>query len=429
MLRRNGHLSLVTAQVLSAVRGQRVPVSKAELVRLTDLSLATVTEHVELLLDGGLLREGDVGVSSGGRKPKLYGFNADGGRIVAIDLESTHVNVAVTDFCLRILASTSSDDLDVGQGPEIVLSHIRDLVFGLLQDAKVPPDQVKAVGMGLPGPVSVSTGLPSSLSIMPGWDNYPVGTFWKKHFDCPSYIDNNVYTMVLGERMANLDDRPANMIFVKIGSGIGAGILCNGEIYRGATEHAGEIGHTSIGHDQLCYCGNRGCLEAFAGGRAIAARAEALARDGRSATLAAMLADKKKLTLRDVVKAVGESDPDAVGLIRESGKAIGTVLAGLANFFNPSHIVVGGGVSQVGDVFLAAIRQAIYQHSLPLTNRSVVISHSILGANAGLIGAAILALDSTIAKATSAGRDQRDQNDERKPVALNSQKMTGGARV
>jgi predicted NBD/HSP70 family sugar kinase len=138
----------------------------------------------------------------------------------------------------------------------------------------------------------------------------------------------------------------------------------------------------------LCYCGNRGCLEAFAGGRAIAARAEAFARDGRSATLAAMLAEKKKLALRDVVKAVGESDPDAVGLIRESGNAIGTVLAGLANFFNPSHIIVGGGVSQVGDVFLAAIRQAIYQHSLPLTNRSVVISHSILGANAGLVGAA-----------------------------------------
>lgn len=426
MLNKNGQLSLVTAQVLRAVREQRAPVSKAELVRLTDLSLATVTEHVDLLLDGGLLREEDVGVSSGGRKPKLYGFNADGGRIVAIDLESTHVNVAVTDFCLRILASTSSDDIDVGQGPETVLSHIQELVFGLLQEAKVPPDQVKAVGMGLPGPVSFSTGLPSSLSIMPGWDSYPVGAFWKKHFDCPSYIDNNVYTMVLGERTAILDNGSADMIIVKIGNGIGAGILCNGEIYRGATEHAGEIGHTNIGHDQLCYCGNRGCLEAFAGGRAIAARAEALARDGRSATLAAMLAEKKKLALRDVVKAVGESDPDAVGLIRESGNAIGTVLAGLANFFNPSHIIVGGGVSQVGDVFLAAIRQAIYQHSLPLTNRSVVISHSILGANAGLVGAATLALDSTIARATSVGHNQ---NDDRKPFAMQSQRKTGGARV
>lgn len=424
----NDNLSLVTAQVLGAVRSRRMPVSKAELVRLTDLSLATVTEHVELLLSSGLLREEDVGLSSGGRKPKLYGFNADGGRIVAIDLESTHVNVAVTDFCLRILASTSSDDLDVGHGPEIVLTHINDLIFGLLKQTGIAPGQVKGIGMGLPGPVSFSTGLPSSLSIMPGWENYPVRDFWKKHFACPSYIDNNVYTMVLGERTVDPANVPPDMIFVKIGNGIGAGILCNREIYRGSTEHAGEIGHTNIGHDQLCYCGNRGCLEAFAGGRAIAARAEALARDGQSARLAAMLSEKKKLSLRDVVKAVEESDPVAVGLIRESGNAIGIVLAALTNFFNPSHIVVGGGVSQVGDVFLAAIRQAIYQHSLPLTNRRVVIDHSILGVNAGLVGAAILALDNTIARATSSDRDQKPEHE---PIALRSYHSgkNGGRRV
>ena len=424
----NDNLSLVTAQVLGAVRSRRMPVSKAELVRLTDLSLATVTEHVELLLSSGLLREEAVGLSSGGRKPKLYGFNADGGRIVAIDLESTHVNVAVTDFCLRILASFSSDDLDVGQGPEIVLTYIKDLVFDLLKQAHVEPDQVKGVGMGLPGPVSFTEGLPSSLSIMPGWENYPVRDFWKKHFACPSYIDNNVYTMVLGERTVDPANVPPDMIFVKIGNGIGAGILCNREIYRGSTEHAGEIGHTNIGHDQLCYCGNRGCLDAFAGGRAIAARAETLARAGESARLAEMLVEKKKLSLRDVVKAVEESDPVAVGLIRESGSAIGTVLAALTNFFNPSHIVVSGGVSQVGDVFLAAIRQAIYQHSLPLINRRVIIDHSILGANAGLVGAAVLALDNTIARATSTGHEPKSDSE---PIALRSYHSgnTGGRRV
>ena len=383
-------------RVLVAVRGRKLPVSKADLVRLTGLSLATVTEHVDNLLERDLLREEDTGASSGGRKPKLFGFNTEVGRIVAIDLESTHVNVAVVDFGRRILASASSDELDVGLGPEIVLDHVRSLVFEVLKAARVKPEQIRGLGMGLPGPVSFSSGLPSSLAIMPGWANYPVRAYWEKYFACPALIDNNVYTMVLGESSLYDAEEPVDTIFVKIGNGIGAGIFCNGQIYRGATEHAGEIGHTNIGHEHLCYCGNRGCLEAFAGGRAIAARAEALAREGQSAVLAAMLETNKKLSLRDVVKAVEESDPVAVGLIRESGSAIGNVIAGLTNFFNPSHIIVGGGVSKVGDVFLAAIRQAIYQHSLPLSNRRVVIDNSVLGANAGLIGAAVLALDHVI---------------------------------
>jgi predicted NBD/HSP70 family sugar kinase len=394
-----------TVRVLAAVRGRKLPVSKADLVRLTGLSLATVTEHVDNLLARDLLREEDTGASSGGRKPKLFGFNSEAGRIIAIDLESTHVNVAVLDFGRRILASASSDELDVGLGPDIVLDHVRKLVFQVLKEARAKPEQIRGLGMGLPGPVSFSAGLPSSLAIMPGWENYPVRAYWEKYFACPTLIDNNVYTMVLGESSLYDAEEPSDTIFVKIGNGIGAGIICNGLIYRGATEHAGEIGHTNIGHEQLCYCGNRGCLEAFAGGRAIAARAEVLAREGQSAVLAAMLDANKKLSLRDVVKAVEESDPAAVGLIRESGSAIGNVIAGLTNFFNPSHIIVGGGVSKVGDVFLAAIRQAIYQHSLPLSNRRVIIDHSVLGANAGLIGAAVLALDHVIQGSLSSGHD------------------------
>jgi glucokinase-like ROK family protein len=390
----------VAERVLDAVRSQSTAVAKADIVRLTELSLATVSEHVDLLREAGLLREEMLGVSSGGRRPKLYGFNPNAGHIVAIDLESTHVRVAVTDFGLKILHSDESYDIDVAQGPEITLNQIKVLVFAVLERAGVDRRAVKALGIGLPGPVSFSDGLPSSLSIMPGWESYPVSAFWMQHFNCISYIDNNVYTMALGERARDRSEIRDNMIFVKIGNGIGAGIVCNGDVYRGATEHAGEIGHTDTGHQGLCYCGNRGCLDAFAGGRAIAARAEALARQGQSERLLAVLGEKNKLTLRDVVKALEEADQVAVDVIRESGLAIGAVLAGLVNFFNPSRIVVGGGVSQVGDVMLAAIRQKIYQHALPLTTRRLVVEHSAVGINAGLIGAAVLALDQTIKRAS-----------------------------
>ena len=383
-------------RVLAAVRARSGPVAKAEIVRATELTLATVTEHVELLVACGLLREEEFGLSSGGRKPKLYGFNAEAGRILAIDLESTFVRVALTDFNSRILQQAESDEIDVAKGPETTLAHISEIVRKVMQAAEAKPDQIKGLGMGVPGPVSFTDALPSSLSIMPGWENYPIRAFWKTQFDCPSYVDNNVYTMALGERTHEAHKVPTDLIFVKIGNGIGAGIIRDGKVYRGANEHAGEIGHTNIGHVELCYCGNRGCLEAFAGGRAIAARAEAEARAGRSERLAALLAEKKKLRLRDVVKALEESDPIAVALIRESGNAIGRVLAGLVNYANPSHIVVGGGVSQVGDVLLAAIRQAIYQHALPLLTRRLTIEHSAIGPNAGLIGAALLALDNAI---------------------------------
>lgn len=390
----------VSERVLAVVRRQSSAVAKADIVRLTELSLATVSEHVDLLCESGLLREEMLGASSGGRRPQLYGFNPDAGHIVAIDLESTHVRVALTDFGLRIIRSDESHEVDVAEGPEVTLCKIRDLVFAVLDAAGVKRQSIKALGIGLPGPVSFSDGLPSSLSIMPGWENYPVSRFWKQHFDCPSFIDNNVYTMALGERAGGRADTRETMIFVKIGNGIGAGIVCNGEVFRGATEHAGEIGHTDIGHGGLCYCGNRGCLDAYAGGRAIAARAEALAREGRSARLAAVLGERGKLTWRDVVKALEEADQVAVDVIRDSGIAIGGVLAGLVNFINPSRIVIGGGVSQVGDVMLAAIRQKIYQHALPLTTRRLVVEHSAVGVNAGLIGAAVLALDFTLKDAT-----------------------------
>jgi predicted NBD/HSP70 family sugar kinase len=385
-------ISPVTRKVLDALRGQGAPISKSEIVALTKLSLATVTEHVELLCAFGLLKAREFGASSGGRKPQLYGFNPGAGYVIGVDLESTHANVAITDFDLRIIDQASTDDINVTRGPQDTLTGVRDIVFDLLRAANIKPTMVMGVGLGVPGPVSFTQGLPTSLSLMPGWDSFPVRDFWKGHFDCPTFVDNNVHTMALGE-CADSEAESTNMIFVKIGNGIGAGIVCRGEIYRGATEHAGEIGHTNVGHDGLCYCGNRGCLEAIAGGRAIAIQAQEHARSGRSERLAAALAERGALTIRDVIRAVQESDPIAVALVRESGSAAGRALAALVNFFNPAEIVIGGSVAGAGDVLLAAIRQAVYQFALPLATRTLIIRHSKIGAQVGVLGAARLALE------------------------------------
>ncbi|NRF95914.1 ROK family protein [Paenibacillus frigoriresistens] len=384
----------VTIELLQAIR--RKPISKAELVRLTKYSLAIVTEHTEILLEKNFVREIDRGPSTGGRKPLLLSFNAEAGYIVAIDLESTNVRVGITDLNCNILVSESLDDIDVLAGPTTVLEQVKELVFALLHRVGIESPQIKGIGMGVPGPVEYSVGLPASLSIMRGWDRYPIRQFWSQYFQCPCYVDNNVHTMAIGEQMLDLESKIENLLFLKIGNGIGAGIICKGQIYRGSTDCAGDVGHINMGHDILCYCGNRGCLEAFAGGRAIAARAEEMARNGQSEVLGEIYSKKKKLTLVDVRQAVEVADPVAVELMRECGVAIGNVLAGLVNFFNPSLILIGGGVSQVGDVLLASIRQAVYQRALPLSVRNLVIQYSSLGENAGIVGAAALTVDEII---------------------------------
>ncbi|MBV9390728.1 MAG: ROK family protein, partial [Verrucomicrobia bacterium] len=362
-------------------------------------NLATVTGHVEALLRSGLALEADKGLSSGGRRPQLLVFNADAGNIVAIDLESTHVRVGLTDLRCNLLHVISSHDIDVARSPQDVLDRIKGLIVSLLKNHQVKESKIRGIGMGIPGPVKHSVGLAASLPIMPDWDGFPIADFWRRSFNCACHIDNNVYTMALGEQSKASDAESDNLIFLKLGNGIGAAIICDGRPYRGATETAGEVGHISIGHDTLCYCGNRGCLESFAGGRAIAARGEQLARDGKSKILASILARRKHLSLADVVRAVDEQDPAAVELIRDCGKAIGGVLAGLVNFYNPSQIIIGGVGAQVGDVLLASVRQAVYNSSLPLATRDLRIQNSSLGIDAGLVGAAILTVDEAVRNA------------------------------
>lgn len=381
-----------TMKVLQAIRRCKKPSSKADIVQSTDFSLATVTEHVDILVRSNLVIEVEMGDSTGGRRPRLLSFNAAAGYIIAIDLESTHVHVGLADLNCRILFS-KSNEIDVATGPPSVLNQIKELVFFLLEDGGIESTLIRGIGMGVPGPVEYSTGLPAALPIMPGWDRYPIHQFWAQYFDCQCYVDNNVYTMALGERTVESISEIDNLIFLKIGNGIGAGIICNGQIYRGSTEYAGNVGHMNIGHDVLCYCGNRGCLETIAGGRAIGRRAEQLARDGKSKILSEILSTNGKLTSEDVKRAVRESDPVAVELIRECGFEIGHVLAGLINFFNPSLVCIGGTVSETGDVLLASIRQAIYLRSLPLSTRNLFIQQSVLGERAGLVGAAVLAVD------------------------------------
>ncbi|MBI2242630.1 MAG: ROK family protein, partial [Nocardioides sp.] len=285
---------------------------------------------------------------------------------------------------------------DIRQGPEVVLATALEQVRELLTEVGVT--RPAGAGVGVPGPVDFHRGVPVSPPIMPGWDGYPVRDAVSRELGCPVVLDNDVNVLALGEQHAGVAKGASDFLFVKIGTGIGCGIVLGGELYRGVDGCAGDIGHIRIDDfGPTCACGNTGCLEAFSGGAALARDATAAARSGRSAVLASLLEEKGELTAADVGFAVSRGDAQAVQLIRDSGRHIGQVLASLVSFFNPGLIVIGGRVTGLGHGLLAEIRGVTYRRSLPLATGSLPIVLSELGDECGVIGSARLISDSVYA--------------------------------
>ncbi len=260
----------------------------------------------------------------------------------------------------------------------------------------VPTHEILGIGIGVPGPVDFARGLLVAPPLMMGWENFPIRSFFSEAF--PSafvVVDNDVNIMALGEQRAGDGAGIDHFIYVKIGTGIGAGIISNGKIHRGSDGCAGDIGHICVDKQgPVCRCGNRGCLEAMAAGPAIAEKAIQAAGSGSSPLLRKMMdANGGSLTPEDLNAACREGDEAALEIIRASGQMIGDVLAGLVNFFNPSHIFVGGGIANFGNHLLVAIRRAVLRRSLPLATTHLSINFSRASSNAGIIGAIALVLE------------------------------------
>ena len=368
--------------------------SRPELVARTGLGRGIVAQRVGERLDLGLVAEGEVGPSTGGRPPRRIGFRADAGHLLVADLGATSIDVAVTDLDGRILGHRD-EPADVAAGPEPCLARIEELFEELLAATRDLPGRLWGVGIGVPGPVEFASGRPVSPPIMPGWDGYPVRERFAVRYRAPVWVDNDVNILALGEWRSGIAVGHDNVVVVKIGTGIGAGIISNGRIHRGAQGAAGDVGHIQVvdSASVVCRCGNVGCLEALAGGAALARQGESAAVAGRSDRLRVAFDQHGRVTAEDVARAASFGDPFAVGLLQSAGHRVGLMLASVVNFFNPSLIVVGGGVAQSGDQLLAAIRETVYRRSLPLATRDLVVQRSSLGALAGVVGASAMVLE------------------------------------
>jgi predicted NBD/HSP70 family sugar kinase len=371
-----------TSDVFELLR-DGTPRTRAQLADASGLARSTIASRIDVLMRLGLVAPYGDGVSTGGRPPSLLAMNPRARVVAGVDIGASHATAGLADLAGTILAERRAD-LDVATGPEHVLGWAEQVIGELLDDQGRSVDELSAIGIGLPGPVEHSTGRAINPPIMPGWDRYDVPAHVQRAFQVPVLIDNDVNIMALGEQHAHL---PAvqNLVFIKVSTGIGAGLISGGELQRGAQGTAGDLGHVRVvrADGVFCRCGNEGCLEAIAAGPALA---RALQQAGVNAESG-----------QDVVDLVRSGDVVAAQVVRQAGRDLGEVVATLVNMINPSAIVIGGALADAGESLIAGIREVVYQRSLPLATEHLRITTSQAGERAGVIGAAALAIGHVLA--------------------------------
>lgn len=386
-------LEPLEAAVVAAIRRDG-PQSRTDLAERLDYSRASLTALVGRMLAAGVLIEIGVGKSAGGRRPFLLDINPDLGYVAGVDVGATSVDVALADFRGAVL-ERAAEPADVRARPDEFLGRVAELLAELLARRGANATQVLAIGIGVPGPVEFVPGVLIAPPLMPLWEGFPIKAFMHRRFPVAQVVvDNDVNIMAQGERQAGAGRGLDTFLFIKIGTGIGCGIVAHGEVYRGADGCAGDVGHICVDYNgPVCHCGNQGCLEIMAAGPAIAAQGRARAEAGESPFLAARLAERGALTAEDVGDAAAAGDRAANEIVRRCGQLIGGVLATLVNFYNPEAVFIGGGVTGIGHALLSSIRQATLRRATALSTRRLRIEYAPLGADAGVIGGIWLGLE------------------------------------
>jgi len=376
--------------IIDLIRFTPNGISRVELARQLNLTRAAVTSIINDLQELGIVDEVE-GSHPAGRKPIVLEINPDQGFVVGIDLGSTHVTLLLANLAAHVVKEINKP-VNVEDGPRAVLDKVNQYLDELLNGTGLSQKDLKAICLGVPGPVVLNEGMVSEPPIMPGWDKFPIESYVKSLWDVPAIVGNDAELGAVGEWAYGAGRGEMNLAYIKVGKGIGAGMLLNGQIYHGATGSAGEIGHITIDENgPLCSCGNRGCLEAMAGGNAVAKRAIEMVRKGQRTELVS-IHPVEKIKSSDVIAAACSGDLVSQQILADAGAHLGTAIAGLVNLFNPSMVIIGGGVSQIGDLLLEPIRRVVQKRSLKMASRRLRISTALLGRRSSAMGAVVQAL-------------------------------------
>lgn len=368
--------------------------TRSDLGKLSGLGRSIVSQRVDEAISLGLVEEAEFGVSTGGRIPRTLRFRHEIGSYIVVMYDTPQIQLAVTDLAGRVLAS-SKIDWEFSETPDVSLRHVVEAYRSLSAQQELP--SVWGTVVGVPGPVEFASGK-MQASMLSGWNGFDIRGYLSEAFKSPCWVDNDVNLISLGEytllKQAGQETPGAdNMLFVDVGIGIGAGIISDGKVHRGAQGTAGDIGHIHVpdADNILCRCGQLGCLSAVAGGWGLALQGEQAARDGRSPYLAQVMAKNGFLSHLDIRAGALAADAYCLELVARSGRIVGETLAGLVNFFNPGLVVIGGSIASTGDIFLASVRQAIYRRALPLATRELRVIASDPKHEEGVLGGAAMA--------------------------------------
>jgi predicted NBD/HSP70 family sugar kinase len=377
MSRRIASALATSGDVLRLIRSGEA-VTRADIGRATGLSRPAVTLRVAELVDRGLVVEDTEGPSTGGRPPARLAFNAAGGVVLVASLGASRTQVAVCDLAGEVLARADLE-IDVEKGPDVVLPLIMDIWGDLLGGR--PASAVRGVGMGVPATVEFAAGRTESVRVMATWTGVAIPPIVRERFRVPVFVDNDVNVIAMGEYRAVYAGQLDDLLFVKVSTRLGAGVIAGGGILRGALGAAGEIGHIPVrdGGGVLCRCGNVDCVDSVASATAILRDLRATGRDVTS--------------LADAVALVRAGDAETMAVVRRAGRLLGEVVASAVNLLNPAVVVLGGDVVEIFQPLVSAVREVVHRRSTALSTRSLRIERSRLGPAAGLVGCALMVID------------------------------------
>ncbi|NSC24447.1 ROK family transcriptional regulator [Streptomyces albus subsp. chlorinus] len=383
--------SLHRANLERVVRAVRMAgsLTQAEIARTTGLSAATVSNIVRELKEAGTVEV--TPTSSGGRRARAVSLSAEAGIVVGVDFGHSHLRVAVGNLAHTVLAE-DAEPIDVDASADQGFDRAERLVRRLVAESGISPGKVIGIGLGVPGPIDIETGVLGSTAILPGWAGTNPRDELAARLGVPVYVDNDANLGALGEQVWGAGRGARDLAYIKVASGVGAGLVINGQIYRGPGGTAGEIGHITLDESgPVCRCGNRGCLETFTAARYVLPLLHS--------------SHGTDLTMARVVRLAAGGDPGCRRVIADIGRHIGSGVASLCNLLNPSRVVLGGDLAEAGDLVLDPVRDSVARYAIPSAARRLTVLPGELDSRAEVLGALALVLDemgdSSLVDATS----------------------------
>jgi predicted NBD/HSP70 family sugar kinase len=387
--------AFVQSRLINLVRSGAA-LTRPALEQESGLGRKVVAQRVQQAIDTGLLEDADLAPSGGGRPSRQLRFRAEAGHVYAAVIGATECRVAVATLDGAVIADMQRD-WRADEGPEATMEMLDGLFTRLARRTRTEP---WAFGVGVSGPVSFGSGRIVAPPILPGWDGHSVRTWFRERYDAPVWVDNDVNLMALAEWHLGDPQDGRDLLYILVDEGVGAGLVSRGQVWRGDSGAAGDIGHLQVTDDPdvLCRCGQTGCLEALSGGWSLVQRVTD--RVAESPALARLVERHGQLTAEDVGMAARDGDALAREVVLSSARLVGTTVANLVNFVNPGTVVLGGGALRVGDAVFDTFAETVRGRVSRLAGQQLTIRRASLGFQEGVAGAAILAIEQLFAPAS-----------------------------